>query len=78
MWVEQVTPFYAVTAVAIIALGVVLIGMVRGRVSAPMSIRAVVLVSLTGILIYGAWRVGYDRGYMRELRAMACSPASAR
>ena len=78
MWIEQVTPFYVVTVVAAVALGVVMIGMVRGRVTAPPLVRAVVTVSLGCIIIYGIWRVGYDRGYMRELRAMACGTASAR
>ena len=78
MWIEQVTPFYVVTVVAAVALGVVMIGMVRGRVTAPPLVRAIVTVSLGCIIIYGIWRVGYDRGYMRELRAMACGTASAR
>lgn len=78
MWVEQVTPYYAVTVVAALALGAVAIGMVRGRVTAPPLIRAIVTVSLGCIVIYGAWRVGYDRGYMRELRAMACGSVPAR
>lgn len=70
--IAQVTPFYIVTVVALVALGTVAIGTYRRKFSLPPVTRGIVALSLVGILVYGLWRIGYDRAYIASLAEMAC------
>lgn len=76
--IAQVTPFYAVTVVALIALGMVAFDMYRGKYAAPSITRAIVAFTLVGLLGYGMWRVSYDRAYIRTLTDFTCAGAKAK